>query len=245
MLDRWRARIGWINPRVNSDVEVYDFYRVAPSDVVLVINSLSVVDSDRRDEVEASFGMAERAVEQLNLSKVDLVMMNGAPVHLFFGPDGHSQLLARMQHVSKVPVTTSSRALAESLHALTARKILLISSWRSESDHLLTNLRNYLASEGIEIAAVDGIGRQLQSYEKLQMTPQMIFENVASRAKRHSGVDAVYIQSGTMAAVPIIDQLEQEIGIPVVSSNSASIFGSFRKLGVKAAPGYGRLLSSL
>ena len=25
MLDHWRARIGWIHPRVNSDIEVYDF----------------------------------------------------------------------------------------------------------------------------------------------------------------------------------------------------------------------------
>ena len=47
MLDHWRARIGWIHPRVNSDIEVYDFYQAAPKDVVLVVTHLEVVDSAR------------------------------------------------------------------------------------------------------------------------------------------------------------------------------------------------------
>lgn len=245
MLDQWKARIGWINPRVNSDVEVYDFYQAAPKDVVLVVNSLKVVDSDRKEELEASVDMVEDAVRHLNRSGVDLVMMNGAPVHLHFGNSGHETLLARMAAASKVPVTTSSEALANSLHALNAKRILVVSSWRTESTHLFDNLRNYLASKGVEISAVEGIGRQLHSYEKINMSPATIYANVASLANLHPDVDAIYIQSGTMAALSVIDQLEQEIGTPIVSSNSASIFSSFRMLGVKAAPGFGRLLSSL
>jgi maleate cis-trans isomerase len=245
MLEQWKARIGWINPRVNSDIEVYDFYQVAPKDVVLVVNSLIVVDSHQREEVEASLALVERAVEHLNLSHVDLVMMNGAPVHLHFGNDGHAHIIERMRRVSKAPVTTSSEALADSLGALGAKKLLVVSSWRTESVHLSTNLRNYLASRGVEIVAVEGIGRQLQSFEKLQMTPKAIYDNVAMVAKQHPGVDAVYIQSGTMAAVPIIEQLEHEVGKPVISSNSASIFTSLRMLGLKPLPGFGQLLSSL
>jgi maleate isomerase len=245
MLDEWRARIGWINPRVNSDIEVYDFYQAAPRDVVLVVNSLTVIDSDRKEEVEASFALVEKAVTHLNLARVDVVMMNGAPVHLHFGNEGHQAILQRMRGASQVPVTTSSNALAESLHSLGAKKILVVSSWRRESAHLSENLRNYLMSEGVEIVGVEGIGRQLKSYEKLQMTPADIYDNVVSVAKNHPAVDAVYIQSGTMAALPIIEQLEQRIAKPVVSSNSASIFGSFKALGVQANKGYGTLLASL
>jgi maleate cis-trans isomerase len=54
MLDKWRARIGWIHPRVNSDIEIYGFYQAAPKNVVLVVTHLEVVDSARKDEVEAS-----------------------------------------------------------------------------------------------------------------------------------------------------------------------------------------------
>jgi maleate isomerase len=245
MLDKWQARVGWIHPRVNSDIEIYDFYKAAPQDVVLVVTHLEVVDSAKKEEVEASLKLLERAVERLHLSKVDSIMKNGAPVHLHHGVEGHRAILARLRAASKVPISTSSQALADAFHFLGARRILVISSWRSESKHLSNNLINHFKSEDIEVAAVEGIGAQLQSFEKIQMTPAAIYSNVVTAAAKHPAVDAVYVQSGTMATVGLLDKLEQAIGKPVVSSNSANIWGSFRPLSIKVGPGYGKLLGSL
>lgn len=246
MLTRWRARIGWIHPRVNSDIEVYDFYRAAPEDVVLVVTHLDVVDSARKEEVEASLGLLERAVDRLSLAGVNFIMKNGAPVHLHFGVDGHKRILERLRAAAKVPATTSSQALADALHELKSKRILLISSWRKESPHLSDNLRNYLLSEGIEIAATEGIGgRQLQSYEKLDLAPAEIHANALASCAKHTDVDAVYIQSGTMATLNIIESLEQKTGKPIVSSNSVNIWGSFKPLGIKVGPGFGHLLQTL
>ena len=246
MLDKWRARIGWIHPRVNSDIEIYDFYQAAPKDVVLVITHLEVVDSARKEEVEASLGLLERAVQRLSLASVDFIMKNGAPVHLHHGNDGHKKILERLRAASKVPVTTSSQALADAFHLLGAKEILVISSWRKESVHLSDNLRNFLDSEGIEIAALEGVGeRQLSSYEKLALTPAQIYYNALEVCQKHPAVDAVYIQSGTMSTMGIIEELEQRIGKPVVSSNSANIWGSFKPLNIKVGSGFGRLLASI
>jgi maleate isomerase len=245
MLDHWRARVGWIHPRVNSDIEVYDFYKAAPEDIVLVVTHLEVVDSADKKQVEASLQLLERAVERLHLSKVASIMKNGAPVHLHNGVEGHRKILARLRAASKVPISTSSQALADAFHELDAKTILVISSWRSESVHLASNLINHFKSENIEVAAVEGIGAQLQSFEKIQMTPAAIYSNVVAAAKKHPAVDAVYIQSGTLATVALIEQMEQAIGKPVVSSNSANIWGSFKPIGVKVGSGYGRLLGNL
>jgi maleate isomerase len=246
MLDKWRARIGWIHPRVNSDIEIYDFYQAAPKDVVLVITHLEVVDSARKEEVEASLGLLERAVQRLSLASVDFIMKNGAPVHLHHGNDGHKKILERLRAASTVPVTTSSQALADAFHLLGAKEILVISSWRKESVHLSDNLRNFLDSEGIEIAALEGVGeRQLSSYEKLALTPAQIYYNALEVCQKHPAVDAVYIQSGTMSTMGIIEELEQRIGKPVVSSNSANIWGSFKPLNIKVGSGFGRLLASI
>lgn len=245
MLDHWRARIGWIHPRVNSDIEVYDFYTAAPEDVVLVVTHLEVVDSSRKEEVEASLELLERAVERLHLSQVDFIMKNGAPVHLHHGIEGHQEILARMRAVSNVPVTTSSQAVADAFHALGAKEILVVSSWPAASAHLSSNLRDHLASESIEVAAVEGIGKDMKSFEKIQMTPADIYANAVRAAGNHPDVDAIYIQSGTMATVGILDEIEQAIGKPVVSSNSANIWGSFNPLGIKVGEGFGSLLASI
>jgi maleate isomerase len=245
MLDHWRARVGWIHPRVNSDIETYDFYEAAPRDVVLVVTHLEVVDSAKREQVEASLKLLETAVERLHLSKVDSIMKNGAPVHLHFGPEGHKKILARLRAASKVPISTSSQALSDAFHSLGAKKLLVISSWRSESVHLSNNLKDHFTSEGLEVAAVEGIGAQLQSFEKIQMTPATIYAKVVTAAKKHPGVDAIYVQSGTMATLGILEELEQALGKPVVSSNSANIWGSFRPLGIKVGAGFGKLLGAL
>ena len=125
------------------------------------------------------------------------------------------------------------------------RRILMISSWRSESTHLLENLKNIFLASGIEIAAVEGIGQQLRSFEKNRVTTAQIYANVVSAFRKNRDVDAVYIQSGTMATVGIIEALENELGKPVVSLNSATIWGSFKPLNISVGPGYGRLLGSL
>lgn len=245
MIDRWLGRVGWIHPRVNSDIESYDFYKAAPRDVVLVVTHLEVVDSARNEEVEKSLRFLETALERLQYSNVDFIMFNGSPVHLHFGNDGHEDILRRMAEVSKVPVTTSSKALAEAFHQLGAQRILVVSSWRAESVHLSANLRNYLKSQGLEVAALEGIGRQLQSFEKIQMTPSEIFPSIVEAAEMHPEVEGIYIQSGTMATVGMLDELEQATGKPVVSTNSAKIWGSLKALGARTGPGFGKLLESL
>ena len=58
-------------------------------------------------------------------------------------------------------------------------------------------------------------------------------------------MEAIYIQSGTMATVGMLDELEQATGKPVVSTNSAKIWGSLRALGARTGPGFGSLLGSL
>jgi maleate isomerase len=245
MLTKWRARVGWIHPRINSDIEIYDFYKAAPEDVVLVVTHLEVVDSAKKEQVEASLALLERAVERLRMSKVDSIMKNGAPVHLHHGVAGHKKILERLRAASDVPISTSSQALADAFHQLSAKKLLVISSWRSESTHLSANLIEHFKSEGLEVAAIEGIGAQLQSFEKIQMTPATIYSNVVAATKKHPSVDAIYVQSGTMATVGILDELEQAVGKPVVSSNSANIWGSFKPIGVRVGPGYGKLLASL
>jgi len=63
----------------------------------------------------------------------------------------------------------------------------------------------------------------LQSFEKIQMTPATIYSNVVTAARKHPEVDAIYVQSGTMATVGLLERMEQVTGKPIVSSNSANI----------------------
>jgi maleate isomerase len=244
MVNRWRARIGWIHPRVTSDIEVYDFYQVAPKNVILVVTNLEVVESSSKEQIDASLALLERAVERLTSAGVDFILKGGSPVHLFYGIEGHSSILERMRAATKIPVTTSSQSLADALRQLSAKQILMISSWRPASPHF-DNLKNFLLASGIQIVAVEGIGKQLSSIDKTKLTPAEIYINAVQAGKRHPEVDAVFIQSGTMAAVDIAETLENDLGKPVLSAHLANIWASFKPFNIKVGSGYGSLLASL
>ena len=47
-----------------------------------------------------------------------------------------------------------------------------------------------------------------------------MYFNVLKAFEKNPTVDCVYIQSGTMATVGLIEAVEDKIGKPVVSSNS-------------------------
>ena len=244
MLNRWKARIGWIHPRVTSDIEVYDFYRVAPANVVLVVTHLEIVESSNKEQVDASLALLERAVERLDMAGVDFISKNGSPVHLRYGNEGHRRILERMRAATKIPVTTSSQSLADAFHQLSAKRVLLICTWRPGSPQL-ENLTSFLLASGIEVAAVEGIGKELSSIEKTKLTPAEIYANAVQAGKKHRELDAVYIQSGTMATADIIEPLENELEKPVLSAHIANIWGSFKPLNIKVGSGYGSLLASL
>lgn len=244
-MKHWKARFGMIHPRVCCDMEIYDFYQVSPPDVVLVTTNLEVADSARCEEVEASLALVERATQRLMLSGVDFILMNGLPLLLYHGYEGHQRLLDQMRSVATVPITTAAQSLVDAFNCLGAKRILMISSWRSESTHLVENFKSFLAAARIEIAAIDGIGGQFRSYEKNRIVPSELYQRVLSVARSHRDFDAIFIQSGTLATVGILDALEQAIAVPVIGSNCANTWACFRPFGIKVGPGYGRLLSSL
>ncbi len=56
--------------------------------------------------------------------------------------------------------------------------------------------------------------------------------------------DAVFLSCTALRAVECIDEVEQAIGKPAVSSNQASIWLSLRRAGIDdAIPGFGQLLT--
>jgi maleate isomerase len=57
-------------------------------------------------------------------------------------------------------------------------------------------------------------------------------------------IDAVCLLATDMQTFPIIEPIERELGLPVVTSNQALLWASLRALGVTdKIPGMGRLFS--
>jgi maleate isomerase len=68
---------------------------------------------------------------------------------------------------------------------------------------------------------------------------------VAGGVAKSPGVEAVYFQGATLDALPIIQRLEDELGITVVTSNQAMLWHLLTQLDLKySLQAYGKLLST-
>src|SRR5215831_17670064 len=73
----YRARIGYTCPPLSAEVFPYEFYKLVPAGVTLVITTLTVIERSQ-SEVDAAYEMSMRAARELAGAGVDLVFLGSA-----------------------------------------------------------------------------------------------------------------------------------------------------------------------
>ena len=164
----------------------------------------------------------------------DAIAVIGAPVELM-NPGLYSDLLT----VVDVPVVTAMVACAAALHAFSSKRPLLMTGFFEELDHLLTG---YFVHEGIELVCQKS--KPYATYDEgARASADVIFSQTVAAVAAEGHIDAVYYQ-GALPNRKIIERLESELGLPVVSSQVANYWYLLNKLGEpRPVNGAGRLLS--
>ena len=88
----YRARIGYTSPPIVTEVFPYEFYKIAPAGVTLVLTTLMVarhtIDSG---EAEESWNHTLRASREMARAGVDIIVLGGGPVVYGGGGAGADQ----------------------------------------------------------------------------------------------------------------------------------------------------------
>ena len=74
-----RARIGYTSPPITSEVFPYEFYKLAPEGVTLLLTSLDVWDHTAA-ELEDSYKRTLRASQAMGEAGANLIVLGGGPV---------------------------------------------------------------------------------------------------------------------------------------------------------------------
>ncbi len=79
-----RARIGYTSPPLTTEVFPYEFYKIVPDGVTLVVTSLAIVVRSK-DEVDQSYDISMRAAREMAAAGCDIVVLGGVPINLSRG----------------------------------------------------------------------------------------------------------------------------------------------------------------
>ena len=235
-----RARIGYTSPPATTEVFPYEFYKIVPDGVTLVITTLAIMKLTS-DEVDQSYEISVRAASQMAETGIDLMVFGGVPINVSRGYDNVGDLIRETERKLGVPVTTSLNAQMNGLKAVSAAKVAVIHPFKEEYAH--NNMhRESLTRHGFELTAIKGAGKPAV---ELGTIPSDVPCALARQViEANPEIDTILFPCPHWAVSELIDPLQDELGVNVLTALQCIVWESLRLCGIDdRIPGYGRLLT--
>ena len=235
----WRALIGWIHSIGMLSHTPLDLYRLLPDGVGVMFSTLGKLDQSP-EQTELALSRLEAMAELLAKNGAEYLIVNSSPMVTHGGPGADREIMARMERVAGCPATTTTTAAVLAMKALGMQRIVMCSPYASQND----KLKVFLEAEGFEVVGGYGMDRSLWDIHLLPAEyAYRIARNAFSTAPE---ADGLYMAGGRLRVLEIAEELEQDLGVPVVGSTQATVWQALDDLRIRVpVSGYGRLLGEL
>ncbi len=238
-----RQRVGLILPSVNTTCEP-DFYMVAPKDVTIHTQRMwCIPDSLTKEGMDRMNADMEAGARYLATAKVKVIAYGCTTGSFYKGPGWDREMLEQIsQNAGGVPAVATAPAVVEALKTSGAKRLSVVTPYPEWPNQ---RLKAYLEALGFEGLHVDGHPRTASgALDISDQDPEEIVEFGAEKCRPEA--DALFCSCTAWRALEAVDELEQRTGKPVVTSNQANIWATFRKAGInQPIYGFGKLLESL
>ncbi len=234
-------RVGILIPPANTAMED-EIPPFLPKGVRISFNRLS--REGRSLTAESLLSMARsvgRAAGDLSWCEPDSIVY-GCTSGTFLDGIGNEDALARqITAQTSIPAITTSTAVVEALRALGARRLFMITPYPDAVNlHEIEFLKHY----GFEVAAWDSFRCDMSAE-----VPLIADTEVTALAMRHADAihrcDALFVSCTNLKVMGQIEVMERALGVPVVTSNQASLWGALRQMGAPPAQGCGRVFQAM
>jgi maleate isomerase len=114
------------------------------------------------------------------------------------------------------------------LRQVAAKRLALVTPYPASLNALLPE---FFAAGGFEVITIAGPQVQEASAVR-ELSPDRIYR--AARTLALNEVDAVCLLATDMQTFPVIEALERDLGLPVLTSNQALLWASLQALGINS-----------
>jgi maleate isomerase len=231
------THIGILSPDTANRPHFASLRQMVPQAVSLTNEGLGLL----RDSYQNLAGQADqiitRAVEFAQRNKVQGLLVTGGFVTLF-----NPGLEFKLAEVLRIPVVSAVSSVVAALHGLSSRRIMLVTPFAPEMNAVIAQ---HLKSEGLTTFFGPAFDKDRRPGASVDIAPSELLSRVTETFRQYPSAEAIYFQGATLDPLPIIQQLEENLEVPVITSNTAMIWNILSKLGLRfTIAGYGRLLAA-
>ena len=236
--DCWRGMVGIIKPTKGSS-SLVELIKMLP-DGIGVIPLFNHVRHGKIEEFQSAIPAYEEKIAELAADEVDLIHPAGTPPFMLLGYKGEAELIAKWEKRFGIPIFTSGMSQVAAMKALKIKSFVGIGYDFDDT----TIVARYFTDAGFRVLGLEKLPGPwedvggLSSKEIYYQTKKLFFQ--------HRNVDGIYFQGGKLRILDIIEELEQDLQVPVLHPGVAQCWEIQRRLHVRQPrKGYGRLLADL
>lgn len=234
----WRGLVGIIKPTRGSG-SLEELIRMLP-DGIGVIPLFNNIKHGKIEEFRAALSQYEEKIAELAEDKVDLIHAAGTPPFMLLGYKGEQELVEKWEKKFKIPIFTSGTNQIQALRALKIKKFVG-AGYDFEDTSIVAK---YFTDAGFEAPAIERIPVPWEDVGKL--SSREVYSLIKKAFLKHSGAEGIYFQGGKLRILDIIEELEQDLQVPVVHPGVAQCWEIQKRLLVRQPKsGYGRLLAEM
>ena len=231
-----RARIGYTSPPATTEVFPYEFYKIVPDGVTLVINTLPLVNRTG-DEVDRAYDVSLNVAHAMARAGVNLFCFGGLPINASRGFANAEEMAKATEKEIGIPVITSLSAQQDAFAAVGAGKTATIQPY---DDTHIPRFESYVRELGGTPTGCVSVNATFIELGKVD--EEQILSLGRTVLRDHPASDTLYIPCPHFATAGVIDPLEKEFGVTVITALQAIVWRALRKCGVNdRIDGFGRL----
>jgi len=234
-----RIRLGMLTPSSNTVLEpVCAAMRSSVPEVSLHFGRFRVTEISLNPESEDQFAQDAmlRAAGLLADAKVNAICWNGTSA-CWLGLDRDRDLCSAITRSTGVPATSSVLALLEILQRAGLKRVGLVTPYIERIQELIVET---FAAEGLTVTGERHLGLS-ENFSFADVRAREIAEMIRTVAA--AGPEAVLVLCTNLRAAPLVAELEEEIGHPILDSVATAVWGALRltQAAPKRVSGWGRL----
>jgi len=230
LADTRTRRIGMIVPSSNTNAEP-DCLMLAPPGVTIHTTRSGGYDVEAIPDSAEMRRFARQALdEQLQLlvdGRVELIAYACTSATLAGGPEFDQAFCDEIMAKTGLPVVTTAGALIEAMHDTGVSRVAFTSPY---VPMLASEAVDFIEQCGIEVVNRLDYKNELSSLDQNALTPEDAYRT--GLAVDHPEAEMIVISCTDYRALEAVPALEQALGKPVITSNSALMYACLKRLEV-------------
>ena len=232
----WRAKLGSMVPSGNRVVEP-SYHKIQIEGVSFHYSKISI-KKDTKEEVANMINNVPQAAEKLTDAEVDIISFACTAGSFVGGLNYDQKIIDIIEKTTGIKGTTTSTAVVKALKTLKMKNLIVATPYE---DWINEKEVKFFTDSGFNVLDIKGLG-YLEAADQAHEPPENIYTMVKGMFSEK--VDGVFISCTNFRGMDVIDLLETDLRVPVVTSNQATLWDMLRQSGVhETVKGYGKLLT--